>query len=65
MPESRDSDMDELAPIASFEQVGDENANGAEQAGEPEASSAGATQAELAEGADASLPWEAFTFEAL
>ena len=54
MPESRDSDMDELAPIASFEQVGDENANGAEQAGEPEASAAGAVQAAQAEGADAS-----------
>ena len=49
MPESRDSDMDELAPIASFEQVGDETANGAEQAG-----AAQATQAAQAEGADAS-----------
>ena len=54
MPESRDSDMDELAPIASFEQVGDENANGVEQAGEPEASAAGAVQAAQADGADAS-----------
>ena len=54
MPESRDSDMDELAPIASFEQVGDEHANGAERTCEPEASAAGATQAAQAEGADAS-----------
>ena len=54
MPESRDSDMDELAPIASFEQVGDENANGVEEASAVGATQAGAAQADGAHEAGAS-----------